>query len=204
VVPDRLPRETVELLVPEVRVRLQEAEIAHARIAQAFAIVTRRARPNTSSRGTQTTAQAARQALPMEPPLVLCVEDDPAVSRCLQRILRRAGWNVVGVPNGWAALAILPALDAPPALIVTDLEMPVLDGAALVRALRGNPAYARIPVVLVSSEAAPGLGVAWVAKPFGEADLLAMVERLIGRPDAAGAGRNAAGPDHRARGAGPR
>jgi len=132
----------------------------------------------------------------MEPPLVLCVEDDPAVSRCLERTLRRAGWNVVSVSNGQAALAILRTLDAPPALIVTDFEMPVLDGAALVRVLRGNPAYARIPVVLASSEAAPGLGVAWVAKPFGEADILAMVERLTGRPDAARVGRNVAEPNH--------
>jgi DNA-binding response OmpR family regulator len=120
----------------------------------------------------------------MEPPIVLCVEDDPAVLRCLERIFLRAGWNAVGVSNGRAALAVLPALHAPPALIVTDLEMPILDGAALVRALRRNHTYARIPLLLVSSEAAPGLGVAWLAKPFGEADLLARVELLIGRPDA--------------------
>ena len=80
--------------------------------------------------------------------------------------------------------------DADIALVITDLEMPGLDGLELTRAIRGDPARAALPVVIVTSRGSQedrrrGIEAgadAYMAKHnFDQHALLATVERLIGR-----------------------
>lgn len=89
-------------------------------------------------------------------PLVLVV-DDAAADRDLHCLLLRAwGLRPVAAADGWEALVCARTLL--PALIVTDLRMPQLDGRRLLTLLRAAPATARIPVLVVTGEtnAPPG------------------------------------------------
>jgi two-component system chemotaxis sensor kinase CheA len=133
----------------------------------------------------------------------ILVAEDAAVVRELQRaILEAAGYPVVTVPDGRAALAAL-ARDPQIGLVLTDLEMPGLDGLSLIRAIRADPARACLPVVIVSSRASGAdhrLGIeaganAYLTKQgFSQQVLLETVERLVGRAG----GHHAAGPGPRA------
>ena len=81
-------------------------------------------------------------------PVVLLAEDDAAVRRYLEVVLRRAGYTVICAANGLEAikLALSSKIDA----VVTDALMPHLNGHELCRYLRARPELARLPVLLLS------------------------------------------------------
>ncbi len=121
-------------------------------------------------------------------PLILLAEDDDAVSRLVSRVLMEVG-EVVTVQDGQAAFDYLHAPDKTrPALIVTDLMMPRMDGLTLVNKLRGEPQLSAIPVIMLTAKGTPrdvisgiNAGVRhYVTKPFQQADLLAKVKKVLG------------------------
>lgn len=87
---------------------------------------------------------------PAVPQTVLVVEDSLTVRELQRAILEAAGYDVLTARHGREALELL---DANPeiALVVTDLEMPELDGLALTRAIRARPQTATLPVVIVTT-----------------------------------------------------
>ena len=85
---------------------------------------------------------------------ILVVDDEPDVRFILRRILEGAGHRVTEVQHGAAALEAVAA--APPDLVVTDMMMPVMGGAELIRRLRAEPLTATIPILAVSGD--PHLG----------------------------------------------
>ena len=76
---------------------------------------------------------------------ILVVDDEPDMRFLLRRMFERDGHEVLDASDGAAALAIV--RESPPDLIVTDMMMPVMDGAELIRRLRSDPATAGIPIV---------------------------------------------------------
>ena len=126
---------------------------------------------------------------PQRPPKVLVVEDSFTVRELQRSILESAGYRVETAHDGRQALERL-ALDPEIELVVTDVEMPELDGLALTRAIRSDPARASLPVVIVTSRSsdedrAAGLSAgadAYMTKPsFDQQALLSTVGRLVGR-----------------------
>jgi two-component system chemotaxis sensor kinase CheA len=83
------------------------------------------------------------------PVRVLLVDDSDVTREMIRRLLEDAGIAVTGVGSGDDALHALESrtIDC----VVTDIEMPGLDGLGLTRALRGNPQYADLPIVVVST-----------------------------------------------------
>ncbi|HEV7906287.1 MAG TPA: response regulator [Pyrinomonadaceae bacterium] len=79
---------------------------------------------------------------------VLLVEDDAAVRRYLEVILRRAGYEVIPAANGLEAIKA--ALSAKIDAVVTDALMPHLSGHELCRYLRARPELSRLPILLLS------------------------------------------------------
>ena len=110
--------------------------------------------------------------------------------RELQRsILEAAGYRVVTASDGRDALAAIRG-DPQIALVMTDLEMPELDGIQLTRAIRADPARASLPVVIVTSYGAEddrrrgmdaGADAYMAKRSFDQQALLSTVERLVGR-----------------------
>ena len=122
-------------------------------------------------------------------PRVLVVEDSFTVRELQRSILEAAGYSVVTAHDGRDALTVLDR-DAGISLVITDLEMPELDGYELTRAIRADAARSSLPVVIVTSRGAEEdrlRGVeagadAYIAKrSFNQRTLLATVERLVGR-----------------------
>ncbi|MBX7191298.1 MAG: response regulator [Sandaracinaceae bacterium] len=118
-------------------------------------------------------------------PLLLIVEDDEHLGRMLGTMLREAA-DVVHARDGRDALAWLAAHPSPSA-ILTDRMMPCLDGLGLVKALKGDPRYRSIPVMMLTAQGgargtveAINAGVKhYVSKPFKSAELLAKVRRML-------------------------
>jgi two-component system chemotaxis sensor kinase CheA len=121
--------------------------------------------------------------------LSVMVVDDALMVRELQRsILERGGYAVRTASDGAEALAML--ADQPADLVVTDLEMPNVDGFALTSSIRAHPRLTNIPVLIVSSRASAedhqrgldaGADGYIVKTSFDEAGLLSAVSRLLGR-----------------------
>ena len=80
---------------------------------------------------------------------VLVAEDEPDIRELLRLALTGVGYEVEAAPDGAAALDL--AVARPPALVVTDLRMPVMNGLDLIRALRDAPALCRVPVILFTA-----------------------------------------------------
>ena len=114
-------------------------------------------------------------------PTILVVDDEEPIAELLRAVLEDEGYRVVTAPDGRAALERL--TETRPALVLSDVMMPHLDGRALARALQADPAHQALPLVLLSAlGAASVVGVpyaAFVAKPFELDGLLATVARLL-------------------------
>jgi len=80
---------------------------------------------------------------------VLVVEDSPVTRALLVRTLSRAGFAVSEATDG--AAGALAALSSPPDVVVTDLEMPIMDGYQLVRLLKSDPGTVHVPVIILTS-----------------------------------------------------
>ena len=120
---------------------------------------------------------------------VLVVEDSFTVRELQRSILEAAGYSVVTARDGRDALAVLDR-DAGVSLVITDLEMPGLDGIGLTRAIRAGTARSSLPVIIVTSRAAEedrlsgieaGADAYMAKRSFDQQALLATVERLVGR-----------------------
>jgi CheY-like chemotaxis protein len=115
---------------------------------------------------------------------VLVVEDEVGVRRALGRLLGEWGFRTIEAANGREAIQRL--TEETPAAIVIDLLMPVMSGAELLKALRRNTFYRRIPTVVMTgaldadvTSAADVLGVPVVFKPNLE-QLPQILRSLIG------------------------
>ena len=124
----------------------------------------------------------------MSVPHVLVVEDDPSVRGLLQTLLSAEGYDVAVASDGLAGL--VKASSRRPELILLDLMMPDLGGIRVLEELRGDPALADVPVVVVTGKIDAVAGLKEVlgddsvfAKPFGVAELLARVAEVTGGPE---------------------
>ncbi|MDR7009997.1 response regulator [Paraburkholderia strydomiana] len=110
---------------------------------------------------------------------VLLVDDD-LESRCaLQLALESRGHHVAPAPNGRDALD--KAKQIFPSLVLTDLQMPEMDGGELCRRLKSSPAFAKVPVILLSAVEEPAGIRCWdlfIRKPVEMPSLMTAVETL--------------------------
>jgi two-component system chemotaxis sensor kinase CheA len=119
----------------------------------------------------------------------LLVVDDALTVRELERsILERAGYEVRTAADGIEALALL--AERPADLVLTDVEMPRLDGFGLTEAIRAQPTLANVPVLILTSRASEedrqrgldaGADGYIVKSAFDESALIGAVQRLLGR-----------------------
>jgi CheY-like chemotaxis protein len=132
----------------------------------------------------------ARAARPIEPPkghgeTILLVDDEAIIRDAAQRMLERSGYRVLLASNGAEAIAAFVAHRQEIAVVITDMAMPVMDGAATMVALRAlDP---RIPIVGSSGLSANGAASRpagaetpyFVLKPYTAEALLQLLERVL-------------------------
>lgn len=126
----------------------------------------------------------SRQGQDALAPLVLLVEDEVGLSKLMVMILEDEGYRVATASNGAQGLRMLE--QEKPALIITDYMMPELDGAEMVRAIRRNPAFDDVPILMMSAALAqqiPGreLVSEFLPKGTGLGPLIDTVRRLTGK-----------------------
>jgi chemosensory pili system protein ChpA (sensor histidine kinase/response regulator) len=119
---------------------------------------------------------------PPQIPLVLVVDDSITVRRVTQRLLAREGYRVALAADGLQALAKL--AEERPAVVLSDIEMPRMDGFDLARNIRGDERLSKLPIIMITSriaekhrEHARELGVDhYLGKPYSEEELLSLVK----------------------------
>ena len=120
------------------------------------------------------------------PALIMVVDDEVHILHVVSLKLRNAGFDIVTAENGQEALDL--ALARPPALVITDFQMPVMSGLELCQKLKENPATSALPVLMLtargfslSAEDLDKTNIAGViSKPFSPRDVLARVQDLLG------------------------
>ncbi len=117
---------------------------------------------------------------------ILLVEDSKAIRSMIRLSLEESGgFFVVEAGNGFEALKTLPTRRFD--LIITDINMPDINGLELIGFVKTNPAYRDIPLVIVSTEKTEedvkrglALGaVGYVVKPFTKPELMAAVKKVL-------------------------
>ena len=118
---------------------------------------------------------------------ILVVDDSATMRMIVQATLQEAGWSVQVARDGQDALNQMHAGEF--SLVVTDWNMPNMDGAALVAAMRANIRFSAVPVLILTTEddedvvqRGQSLGVSgWIAKPLEPSVLLQAVQCLLGQ-----------------------
>jgi two-component system chemotaxis response regulator CheY len=115
---------------------------------------------------------------------IMTVDDSASVRQMVSLTLKDAGYTVIEACDGKDALN---KLNGPVDMIVTDLNMPNMDGIEFIKAVRANAKYKFVPVVMLTTEsqaakkdagkAAGATG--WIVKPFKPDQLLAVAKKLL-------------------------
>ena len=117
---------------------------------------------------------------------ILAVDDSASMRQMVVFTLQSAGYDVVEASDGQKALEI--AKGASFDLVLSDVNMPVMDGIELVRELRQLDAYKYTPILMLTTETAGDKKMAgknagatgWVVKPFNPDKLLATIKKVTG------------------------
>lgn len=118
--------------------------------------------------------------------MLVVVEDEPAIRTIVAEKLRQAGFQVEAFADGEAGLRAVRELS--PCAVVTDYEMPLLDGLSLARSMRADPLTSQIPIILLTAR---GHRLSHndirdtsirtvVMKPFSMRELVGTVTELVG------------------------
>ncbi len=117
---------------------------------------------------------------------ILTVDDSASMRQMVKLTLNGAGYDVVEAGDGKEAMSRIGSAEVK--LVITDLNMPNMDGLALIRQLRQTPEYRFVPIIFLTTESdeakkaeAKQCGAtAWITKPFKQEQLLGVVKKVLG------------------------
>jgi two-component system chemotaxis response regulator CheY len=116
---------------------------------------------------------------------ILAVDDSASMRQMVAFTLKGAGYNVIEAADGQEALD--KARGAKVDLVLTDQNMPKMDGITLVKSLRGLPSYTGTPILILTTESSDEMkakgkaagATGWLVKPFDPGKLLDVIKRVI-------------------------
>ena len=117
---------------------------------------------------------------------IMTVEDSNSLREMIAFVLKEAGYEVFEAADGRQALATLKTISVD--MVVTDLNMPNMNGIELTSSLRATKAYKFTPIVFLTTEsqiqkmeAAKKAGASgWIVKPFKPEKLLKVIKKVLG------------------------
>lgn len=117
---------------------------------------------------------------------IMTVDDSASVRQMVSFTLKKAGYVVFEASDGKDALGKIDS--AKPDMVITDLNMPNLDGIGLIKALRQIAACRFIPIIMLTTESQAEKkmegknagATGWIVKPFNPDQLLAVVKKVLG------------------------
>ena len=116
---------------------------------------------------------------------ILAVDDSASMRQMVAHTLKSAGYDVIDAADGSQGLA--KAKQTQVNLVITDVNMPVMDGITLVKELRALPQYRFTPILLLTTEAgadkkAEGKAAGatgWLVKPFNPEQMIATIKKVV-------------------------
>lgn len=117
---------------------------------------------------------------------VLTVDDSASIRQMVAFTLKGAGYDVLEAGDGQEGLD--KAKSKAVNLVLTDQNMPKMDGLTLIKSLRTMPSYAAVPILMLTTESGDAMkaqgkaagATGWLVKPFDPAKLLEVVKKVIG------------------------
>jgi two-component system chemotaxis response regulator CheY len=118
---------------------------------------------------------------------ILTVDDSPSLRMAIRIALTGAGYSVAEAGDGSEGLE--KALATPFDMIVTDLNMPVMDGLTMIRELRKSPSMSGVPIIFLTTESDDAMkqqakaagATGWLVKPFVAEQLVKIARKVLGR-----------------------
>jgi two-component system chemotaxis response regulator CheY len=118
--------------------------------------------------------------------VVLTVDDSASIRQMVAFTLKSAGYEVVEAVDGEDGLSKARGKSAD--LVLTDQNMPKMDGLSLIKTLRGLPQYRSTPILMLTTESSDAMKAAgkaagatgWLVKPFDPQKLLEVVKKVLG------------------------
>ena len=118
---------------------------------------------------------------------VLTVDDSPSIRVAIRIALAAAGYTVAEASDGSEGLR--QAKSNRYDLIITDLNMPVMNGLAMIEELRKSPEHAGMPIIFLTTESDAGMklkakaagATGWITKPFDPPALVKIVNKVLGK-----------------------
>lgn len=122
--------------------------------------------------------------------LIFVVDDSKTVRASLEYTLGKGGYEVVSAEDGSDGINRLDQLNQQgkrPAMIITDINMPVMDGIAFIKEVKKNPKFKFIPILVLTTESqeqkkmeGKNAGAAgWLVKPFKPEQLTGVVKKFV-------------------------
>jgi len=117
---------------------------------------------------------------------IMTVDDSASVRQMVSFTLRDAGFEVIEAVDGRDAMKKLSA--TPVHMMITDLNMPNMDGIELIRSVRANSSCRFIPIIMLTTESQPEKkqegktagATGWITKPFKPDQLIAVIRKVLG------------------------
>ena len=117
---------------------------------------------------------------------IMTVDDSASMRQMVAFTLKGAGYNVVEADDGVNALNVAKGKKVD--LVVTDVNMPNMDGITLIKQLRALPTYKFTPILMLTTESGDNKkqegkaagATGWIVKPFNPDQLLATVKKVLG------------------------
>jgi two-component system, chemotaxis family, chemotaxis protein CheY len=118
--------------------------------------------------------------------IIMTVDDSASVRQMVSFTLREAGLQVIEAVDGKDALGKLNGLHVD--MIITDLNMPNMDGIDLIRGVRADSSHKFVPIIMLTTESQPAKklegkaagATGWIVKPFKPEQLLAVIKKVLG------------------------
>jgi len=116
---------------------------------------------------------------------ILTVDDSKSIRQMVSFTLQQAGYQVIEAVDGQEALT---KLNAEVKLVLSDLNMPNMNGISLIKAIRAHASYKFLPVIMLTTESQDGIkqegraagATGWIVKPFSPDQLLGVVKKVLG------------------------
>ena len=117
---------------------------------------------------------------------ILTVDDSRTMREMLRHTLSGAGFEVVTAEDG--ADGIEKLRESQPDVVITDINMPVMDGFEFIENVRRSEEYNRVPILVLTTESAPEKkqraqsagATGWIVKPFNPDQLVATIQKVLG------------------------
>ncbi|MEO5620943.1 MAG: response regulator [Cypionkella sp.] len=117
---------------------------------------------------------------------VLAIDDSRTIRTMVQKAITEAGLECVLADDG--AQGVARFQQDPPDVVITDINMPHLDGYGVIAAIRGGDIHARVPILVLTTESSSHLkqrareagATGWITKPFEDAALVSVIRRVAG------------------------